>query len=511
MRPRSILELDFGPSPLVYALADANNAGCGSAQEGHPAMAGSTPAWAALQRAIGGEVVLPGSAAYEQLPAPFNARFDPVRPQAVVLCATPEDVAETISFARRHGLETATRSGGHCFAGRSLSPGVVIDVTPAGSVSVSGGVVTVGAGTRLGGLYQALRAHDATVPAGSCPSVGIAGLTLGGGLGILGRRYGLTADRLVAAQVVVADGRRIECDEQHDAELFWALRGGGAGQFGVVTALVFRPCPAPAATNFRLVWPYPHAAAVIAAWQEWAPTGPDALAASLVLAAPAEADRPPVVVVFGVLLGSPADATGLLDPVVARVGAAPASTFVEHLSYWETLERWARLDHTSDDPAGVAPAGQVAPRGYHVIKSEFFARPLPADAVAALLGNLTDRRVPGQARELDFSPWGGRLQPGARRRHRLRPPRPALLAEARGRGRPCGVGGRHAGRPPLGEPVLGVGAPVGSGRVFPNFADPDLDGWADAYYGGNLDRLRRVKARYDPGNDFRFHQSIPVR
>jgi FAD/FMN-containing dehydrogenase len=115
-------------------------------------MAGSTPTWAALQGAIGGEVVLPGSAAYEGVNTPFNARFDPVRPQAVVLCAIPEDVAETISFARRHGLETAIRSGGHCFAGRSVSPGVVIDVTPADSVSVSGGVVTVGAGTRLGGL-----------------------------------------------------------------------------------------------------------------------------------------------------------------------------------------------------------------------------------------------------------------------------------------------------------------------------------------------------------------------
>jgi FAD/FMN-containing dehydrogenase len=92
-------------------------------------MAGSPPGWAALQGAIGGEVVLHGSAAYERVHTPFNARFDPVRPQAVVLCTTPEDVAETISFARRHGLEMATRSGGHCFAGRSLSPGVVIDVT----------------------------------------------------------------------------------------------------------------------------------------------------------------------------------------------------------------------------------------------------------------------------------------------------------------------------------------------------------------------------------------------
>src|SRR4030095_4516937 len=98
----------------------------------------SMPGWEALQAGMAGEVVLPGSPAYEELPTPFNARFHDVRPQAVVLCATPQDVAETIAFAGRHGLACATRSGGHCFAGHSVTRGLVIDVTPMGSVSGSG-------------------------------------------------------------------------------------------------------------------------------------------------------------------------------------------------------------------------------------------------------------------------------------------------------------------------------------------------------------------------------------
>src|SRR5262249_57055907 len=114
-----------------------------------------------------------------------------------------------------------------------------------------------------GQVYDALGERALVIPAGSCPSVGIAGLTLGGGLGILGRKYGLTSDQLVAAQVVLADGRVVECDDDHDQELFWALRGAGSGNFGVVTSLVFRTRAARSATNFHLAWPYSHAAAVI--------------------------------------------------------------------------------------------------------------------------------------------------------------------------------------------------------------------------------------------------------
>src|SRR5262245_66395813 len=126
------------------------------------------------------------------------------------------------------GVPTATRSGGHCFEGRSSTEGIVIDVTAMDTVSVSEGVATVGAGARLGDVYDSLNALDLTVPAGSCPSVGIAGLTLGGGLGILGRKFGLTSDHLVAAQVVLADGRIVACDDDHDRELFWAMRGAGS-------------------------------------------------------------------------------------------------------------------------------------------------------------------------------------------------------------------------------------------------------------------------------------------
>src|SRR5262249_9334495 len=160
-----------------------------------------------------------------------NARFDDVLPLAVARCGSAEDVAQVISFIRRYGLVSAIRSGGHSFAGRSVTRGIVIDVAPMKAVTVSYGVVTVGAGARLGEIYDGILAHNVTIPGGSCPSVGIAGLTLGGGLGMLGRKHGVTSDHLVEARIALPDGRILTCDSHSDADLFWALRGAGTGSF----------------------------------------------------------------------------------------------------------------------------------------------------------------------------------------------------------------------------------------------------------------------------------------
>src|SRR5512132_524959 len=280
--------------------------------------------WEGLRRRVEGEGALPGSPAYQAAPPVFNARFGDLRPSAIVACASPRDVSEAIWFARRHGLELATRAGGHSFAGHSSTRGLLVDVTPMRSVTVAEGVATVGAGARLGEVYEALQDHDLTIPGGTCPPVGVAGQTLGGGLGILGRKYGVTSDHLIAAEVVLADGRILQCDDHHDQDLFWALRGAGAGNFGIMTRLVLRAVPAPqTTTNLHLAWPFAQAAAVIGAWQRWAPTGPDELAASLKITAGDDPGRPPAVDVYGAFHGSRADAAQLVEGLVGQVGSDP--------------------------------------------------------------------------------------------------------------------------------------------------------------------------------------------
>jgi FAD binding domain/Berberine and berberine like len=457
---------------------------------------------AALDAIVEGEVIHRESPEYGSVRRPAWAQYENVRPQAVVRCRTPTDVAESLAVARRLGLEVAPRGGGHSFAGRSASRGLVIDLSAMSSVRVSDGIATVGAGALLGEIDDRLATDGLAIPAGSCPVVGIAGLTLGGGLGILGRTYGLTSDQLVQAQVVLAEGRVVDCDERRDEGLFWALRGAGSGQFGVVTSFSFRTVPAPDMTCFRLGWPLAKAADLLEVWQSWAPSAPDELAASLLLNLPADPERSPTAALFGSSLGRAKDETErMLDELVVGAGEDPASTSIEHLLY-TTAKRWLWENAPGAQPPGEGLAGE--PRAVLMFsKSEFFGRSLPRETIAALLDHLAAARAPGQARELDFTPWGGaytRLAPEAtafpHRRERF------LLKHAVILDSDASTQRQDAARHWLTQSWELV-HPFGSGGVFPNFADPELTAFATAYYGANRDRLVRLKAEYDPGNDFR--------
>jgi FAD/FMN-containing dehydrogenase len=461
----------------------------------------------ALRAAIAGDVVLPGSPDYDVARTTPIARFQGICPQAVVRCRAAADVAETLSLVRRTGARVAVRSGGHCFAGRSSTTGVVIDVGPMSFVSAADRTATVGAGARLGEIYDALSRRGHTLAAGCGPSVGIAGLTLGGGLGILGRKYGLTCDQLAGAEVVLADGRVVQCDEHHDHDLFWALRGAGGGQFGVVTTLVFRTVPAPAATTLDLTWPVTSLPALVAAWQAWAPSAPRELAASLLAATPGDPMAPATVHVFGAMLGPKADATRLLDVLIATVGADPAAAHLEYTPYRDAKRYLA--EHGPGAVAAVPSQEQPARPRHAYSRSEFFRRPLPTDAIAALADHISRDRRAGQSRELDFTPWGGAYNdvPAAATAFVHRAERFLLKHE---------VAVDAAASPADKDEALGWLArswnlvhPWGSGGVYPNFPDPELGDPATAYYGTNRERLMRVKAAYDPGHLFRFDQSLP--
>lgn len=204
------------------------------------------------------------------------------------------------------------------------------------------------------------------------------------------------------------------------------------------------------------------------------------------------------------MLGTEFDIEELLDELVVRAGVDPSSAVLKHAPYRET-KRYLAERGLDDDRLN----------GHPYNKSEFFRGPLPAEAIAALVKNLSEGRVPGQSRELDFTPWAGaynRVSTEATAfAHRLRPPRRALPAPARGRRRARRPGRREGDRPELAGAFVGVRAPVRLGGVYPNFPDPDLEGWARAYHGENLERLMHLKGRYDPDSFFRFHQSLPSR
>lgn len=443
--------------------------------------------WAALAGAVE-EVALPPSARYETLRRPADPRFGHVRPAAVVRCATPAGVAAAVASARGAGLPAVLRGGGHDFAGRSTTTGVVIDLAPMHAVTVAGDTARVGAGATLAQVYDALAAHGRTVPAGCGPGVGIAGLTLGGGLGVLGRRHGLTSDQLLAAEVVLADGRVVGCDARTHADLFWALRGG-TGRFGAVTAFTFATVPAPALHSLRLTWPLRSAPALLRAWQAWAPTAPDDVAASLHLVVPADPAEPPHAAVVGTLAARP----GQLDELIAAAGAAPRSDERRRATHRETKRILAGTD-------------EGARGSYTFMKSGFVGRALPGDAVAALIRHLVDGRRPGQRRMLDLMPMGGaynRVPAGATafvHRAELFLLQHIVTVDPPSTSGPRGVA---AALDWLGGSDR-LAAPWRSGSVYQNFPDPDLPDAAAAYFGANLPRLRRIKARYDPDGFFGY-------
>jgi FAD/FMN-containing dehydrogenase len=457
------------------------------------------PDFPALQRTIAGDVVLPDSAEYEVVRKPAIAWFDGVRPQAAVRCQTPKDVAETIRFARRYGIPAAVRSGGHCFAGRSSTTGILIDTTPMSFVSVADDTAVVGGGTRLAQVYDALAEHGRTIPAGCGPTVGIAGLTLGGGHGILGRRYGLTCDRLTGAEVVLANGQLVQCDDHHEPELFWALRGAGGGNFGVATSLTFATLPAPTATALQMMWRDNHAAAVITAWQMWAPDAPEELAASLLVTVPRAVSQPLVATVRGAMIGNRSDAETQLGELVALVGTSPEAVDTRELPYRDTKRYLVDLD----------PAEDGEPT-HGLSTSEYFRRPLPAEAVTALMRHLSTNRVQGQSRGLDFTPWAGaynRVPADAtafvHREERFLLKQEVTVDSAASTAQP------DAAREWFTR-ARALAHQWGTGRSYPNFPDPDLEDWAAAYYGTNYERLVRVKQRYDPEGFFGGVQSLPL-
>jgi hypothetical protein len=337
----------------------------------------------------------------------------------------------------------------------------------------------VGAGTCLGEVYDALAAHGRTIPAGCGPTVGIAGLTLGGGIGILGRTYGLTSDSLRAATVVLADGRVVACDADREPDLFWALRGGGAP--GVVTDLTFATVPAPASTAFRLIFPPGSATDVLDAWQRTAPDAADAVAASLVLFAAGDV-RPPAVAVFGAVLGGPAAGATALDELVRGLGVAPLSDRRLPGTHRETKDRLSRVD---PHDGGAEPVD-----GHTYLRSGFFRGTVPA---APLVEHLLADRRPDEARELDCSPWGGAYNrvPAVATAFPHRDARFLLkhsVTVAPGAG-PAGALGWLADS-------HGLARPHATGGVYPNFPEPGLP--ATAYYGSNAARLQGIRAAYDP-------------
>jgi FAD/FMN-containing dehydrogenase len=464
-----------------------------------------------------GRIVLASSPGYPVDAQSYNPIFDGAHPEAIAYCASSADVVLAVGFAERHGVELSVRSGGHCYGGWSTGSGLVVDVSPMNQVSYDPvtGLVDVGAGTRLIDLYAALAPHEVAVPGGSCPSVGIAGLALGGGFGVLGRKFGLTCDNLESADLVLASGEVVTCDANHHADLFWALRGGGGGSFGVVTGFRFFAHPIGALGLFTLVWPWSSAAAVASSWQEWAPSAPDELWSNCLLVASqfTPAGAAPAARVTGVYVGTQAALQSLVDGLVSEVGASPFTNFVGSAPYLDTMLIEAGCEDDTVPECHLPsqnPAGLLT-RAPFVAKSDIINSKLSPAAIATLLGAVEQR----QASPL-LSGGGFVLDAAGGAINRVASDATAYVH------RSSLATMQYSANWVASSPQSVVVAnrqwietawrsmrQYVSGGAYLNYADPDLADWQQAYWGSNFTRLTEVKRDYDPRNVFHFPQSVP--
>jgi FAD/FMN-containing dehydrogenase len=428
-------------------------------------------------------VIFPDDPAYAEARLTFNTRYSRY-PAAIVVCSTASEIAKSIRWARRHEIEVRVRSGGHSYEAFSVADGaLVIDLSGTAGVAVDAvrREAVVGAGTRLRDLSLALSAHGLAAPVGTCPGVGLGGLALGGGVGFLSRPHGLTCDNVVVIDAVDADGRLVRASEDENHDLFWALRGGGAGGFAVAVAFRLRLAAIGTVARCAIAWPLGDAAAVIDAWQRWAPSTDNRL--TLGLAAPGGSGG--VVSASGVFIGAEEGLYALLEPLLS---AAPSASTQVWSAPWSAVV----------EELGGPPAAHAMFKNASAIAYE----PLNEVAIGMLLDGLA--AAPPGANLVGLFPLGGAvaaMEPDAT----AFPHRRALFdLQYQAYWSP---GEDGAAQLAWVRSIRDAMRPFTHG-AYANYADADLADWATAFYGGNLDRLRRVKTAWDPDNVFGGPQAI---
>lgn len=453
------------------------------------------PDWAVLRAKLPGGLVLPNDPGYDIARRSYNPLFDSRRPAAVAACTRAEDVQACVEVARKARMPIAARSGGHSYAGYSTpADGLVVDLRRMSGVAVSGDRATIGAGTRLIDVYAGLAAAGRSLPAGSCPTVGIAGLTLGGGLGVLSRKFGLTCDRLVAAEVVTADSRKLTVSAESEPDLFWVLRGGGGGNIGIVTSFTFATDPAPEVAVFALRFPAGSVPAVVGAWQEWIAGAPDELFSNCVISG----GSPPSCRVGGCFVGPATSLNPLVDSLQAKAAVRATSRFVQARAYLDAMRYFAGCSQrTVPQCHGDTEGGQLGRQAF-VASSRMLSGPVDP----ARLTSLLDGRA---GMDLLLDSLGGavsRVKAGAT----AYPHRSALASAQIYAGADAGTQQRVAKS--VGEVRDRLGELAGQ-TGYLNYIDPAMPNWPNVYYGTNLARLQETAAKYDPDTVFSFAQAIP--
>jgi len=466
-----------------------------------------------LGAALHGRLVLPSTAGYATSRLVYDLRFESEKPIAIAYCASAVDVARCIAFARENNIAAIPRAGGHSYGGYSTGSGLVIDVSAMKQTSFdhSNATAVVGAGISLVGLYAACSDAGALVPGGSCPTVGIAGLALGGGVGVLGRKYGLTCDNIRQIEIVTPDGQLLACNEKSHSDLYWACQGGGGRNFGIVTSFSFATHPIPELSMFTLDWSWQDAPEVLSAWQRWMAGAPDELWSNCQLLSAGSAGLS--IRSSGVLVGPSQTLQRLLHPLLAAT-KQPTGQFVGSDSYLQTMLVEAGCDGLPLEACQLAsPGGSgTLQRALFEAKSAYGSKVMPSAGIEKTVDAVASgsHLVPDAGAALIFDAYGGAIN-AVKADQTAFVHRDSLFGiQMTLEFSPYATESTLEARAKWLESTANALAPYCNGEAYQNYIDPTLSNWQKAYYGTNLARLSQVKHRYDPDDVFKFAQSIPL-
>jgi FAD/FMN-containing dehydrogenase len=441
-----------------------------------------------------GQLIHPGNPDYDNARKIWNGMVDRC-PALIARCGNANDIINAVKFAREHDLAVSVRGGGHSVAGRSVCEGgLMIDLSGMKAVKVDPDKQTahVEPGAILADMDGATQKHGLATTGGLVSETGVAGLTLGGGLGYLARRFGLTIDNLISADVVTADGKLIRASKEENPDLFWALRGGG-GNFGIVTSFQFRLHKVgPDVLAAQIFYPYEDAERVLNAYRDIMAEAPDELSCYALAANVPPADPFPeeyhgktAIALVGCYSGAHEDGLKLLEPL-QKLGN-PILDVLAPMPY-------AALQQSFD--AGMPDGGRYYWKGNYVNE-------ISDEAIKTFVANINP--LPGIFTLVGFEPMGGavsRVEPQAT----AFPHRDANFAL-----------GIWAGwtDPSDDDEIISwtrrfhqIMEPYTTGGVYANYLDQDDDGRVKNAYGSNFERLKKIKAKYDPDNFFRNNHNI---
>ncbi|WP_407842041.1 FAD-binding oxidoreductase (plasmid) [Streptomyces sp. DSM 116496] len=468
----------------------------------------STPWWSWLDLQLDGRLVLPSHAEYPVAKQLELAQFDVINPQAIAYCKTPADVSNAILFARDEGLQFAVRSGGHNYAGASTTTGLVIDVSEMNSIKFgTNNSVTIGPGALNIDVLNTLATKGLSLSSGGCPTVAAGGFLQGGGLSFMTRSLGVGCDSVKSAQVVLANGSIVTASATKNSDLYWAIRGGGGGNFGVVTSYELTAHVIGPLLVSYLFFPYERSAEILDASTRWLVNAPRSISGGAYITLPdAAPGAVPTTVVTLVSRGTSAELAAETARLLAMTGQ-PVGRNDMTTSYQNLMLNIFGCGSLSQDAcrrSEKTTTGQLTRPAFGVERMRMVSQPLPLSGWTDVMTAFDAHRAAGQRRTLEIHWFGGAANDVAASATAY-PHRDTLFCVSYRSTTADAANATPAGKAVAQQWVDGGFAavnPHSNGGTYVNYMDPALQDWKQSYYGANYSRLVTVKKKYDPARIF---------